>query len=309
MGLATIGQLLERGWTPSQTRHARATIWQEPMPRVVAPHRGELDGPTRVTAEFLWAGRGAVMTGLAALVSHGLKETTRTRTTFVVPSTGRAKVRGSTHVVRSWRPADSGRRAGVIRLATAARALVDAAVYEGYGDRRLEDLTIKVLQQGLATPHAVEVELYTRPRTKVAAVWKGVRAFSEGAWSLPEKTVRQLIDGSGLFPSLLTNVELETTDGDLLGCPDGYIESASTVIQVHSRQYHQGIDDLGGDRWASTVEKDAVYTGAGLLVAAVSPWTLYRQPKRFLDNLGKIVERGLAGPPARVRIRDSDRRL
>lgn len=302
-GLATIGQILESGWTLSATRQARATIWQEPMPRVVAPHRGQLDNPTTVTAQFLWAGPGAVLTGMTALIYLGVTERGYARTTFVVPAKGRAKSRGPVKVVRSWRPAESGRSAGVVPVASAARALVDAAVYEGVSRTRLEAITIQVLQQGLATPHDLELELYTRPQAKVEGVWQGLKAFTEGAWSLPEKALRQVVDGDGGFPRMLTNVTLETLDGEMVGCPDGFLEDASTVIQVHSRQFHQGIDDRGGDRWATTVEKDGAYTAAGLLVAAVSPWTLYQQPKRFLDALRRIVDRGLELPAAPVRVR------
>ncbi|MFK5645133.1 hypothetical protein ACI3ET_01275 [Ornithinimicrobium sp. LYQ121] len=55
-GLATVPQLLEAGWTRSALRQARATRWQEPMPRVLAPHRGPLDGQARLAAAALWAG-------------------------------------------------------------------------------------------------------------------------------------------------------------------------------------------------------------------------------------------------------------
>ncbi|GGK68963.1 hypothetical protein [Ornithinimicrobium pekingense] len=71
---------------------------------------------------------------------------------------------------------------------------------------------------------------------------------------------------------------------------------------MHSRTYHQGIDDQGGDRWGSTVEKDSDLVAAGVRVIGVSPWTLYTCPARFLTRLRKVVDLGLAGPGPAVRV-------
>ncbi|MFK5645131.1 hypothetical protein ACI3ET_01265 [Ornithinimicrobium sp. LYQ121] len=91
-------------------------------------------------------------------------------------------------------------------------------------------------------------------------------------------------------------------DGEVVGTPDGYIEDAGVVVQVHSRQFHQGIDDQGGDTWARTVEKDGDFVAAGVRVVGVTPWTLYSRPARFVTRLRKIVALGLAGPRPAVRV-------
>ena len=302
MGLATLAQVHAAGWTPAATRHARDTIWQEPMPRVVAPQRGQLDAALMSMARWLWAGPRTVVTGRTALSWLGLETTTR-GTIFLAPWTARAKEHGNYRVVRSSRPVERTVPFGIVNVAGGARAIVDAAVYEPRRADDLEHLTISLLQRGRATPEEVERELYARPGTATEPVWRGLEAFTQGAWSLPEKTMRTIVDGDGGYPTLLTNCTLEDLDGNLVGTPDGFLEEASTVIQVHSRQHHQGVDDQGGDRWARTAEKDSDYAAVGLHVVAVSPWTLYQHPKRFLTKLRKVVNIGLAGPRARVRVR------
>ena len=303
-GLATLAQLHAAGWTPAATRHARATIWQEPLPRVVAPHRGPIDGATMSVASWLWAGERAVLTGGMALAWHGLTVPNLRQQTFLLPWSGRPKELGQRKVVRTSRPIEPIRKFGIVPTVHGPRALVDAALYEQHADDDLEHLAISLLQKGQSTVEALEQELHVRPGSKVDPIWRGLEAFTKGAWSRPEKALRTEIEGAGGFPELLTNCALESIDdGSLVGIADGYIKAASTVIQVHSRQFHQGVDDQGGDRWARTVEKDADYAAVGLRVVGVSPWTLYRQPPRFIAKLRKVVELGLKGPPARVRVR------
>ncbi|GGK68954.1 hypothetical protein GCM10011509_16690 [Ornithinimicrobium pekingense] len=229
-GLATVVQLLRAGWTASALRHARATIWQEPMPRVVAPHRGPVDGPTRVVAAALWAGDKAVLTGGVALRCHGVKVRRKDRTTFVIPESSRAREHKTVRCVRSLRPVQVTHGLEAARFAGAARALADAAVYEVHDRKDLEHLAISVLQRGLATPDALERELWLRPARKVAPVWKGLEAFVDGAWSRPEVVLREVVDGQGSYPELITNCRLTTLAGVPIGTPDGYFEAAGVAI-------------------------------------------------------------------------------
>jgi hypothetical protein len=302
-GLATYRQLREAGWTESAVRHARTTLWQTPFPSVVAPHRGPLDAPTRLAAAALWAGPAAVLTGVAGLRELDLPVLPSARATFVVPVSGRARATATTRVVRSARPVVPVRRAGCVAIAPAVRSLADAAVHESVRARDLEALAIGVLQRGLGTPDELEAELWQRPRAKVSDVLKGLLGFRGGAWSRPEVALREVVESDPAMPALLTNVRLESsTDGRYLGTPDGYLDEVATAIQVHSRQHHQGFDDQGGDRWASTVEKDAPMVAAGIRVVGVAPWTLYSRPTRFLNQLRQVVALGPPSPAPAVRV-------
>lgn len=302
-GLATVAQLLERGWTAGQLRAARSTLWQEPMPRVVAPHRGPIDAQVRLVATALWAGPAAVASGAVALRALGLTVRQVPQHTFVIPETGRARSLRPARLVRSARPVEVASRDGVVRFAGAARALADSAVYESLRADDLEHLTIAALQRSLAMPEELERELWLRPRNRVQAVWKGLAAFTQGAWSRPEGVLREIVEGDGGFPPLVTNCDLLTPSEKLIGTPDGYLEEAGVGVQVHSRQYHQGFDEEGGDLWARTVDKDGDFVAAGVRLLGVSPWTLYSGPRRFLTRLHRVVEIGLAGPKPQVIVR------
>lgn len=301
-GLATTTQLREAGWTTSAVRHARRTRWQEPMPRVIAPHRGKLDQETRLVAIGLWAGPKSILTGGAALHRLGLQFDRHPGAILVIPDGARARSHLRVRLVRSARLPEVATRLGPVSVARGARALVDAAVFEEYRSVDLEHLTISTLQRGVAAPEELERELWIRPRARVGGVWKGLEAFLGGAWSRPEVVLRQIIESSGDLPPLTTNCRLVTDDGELAGIPDGYFADVGVAVQVHSRRYHQGVDDAGGDQWARTVEKDSVLVAAGVRVVGVSPWTLYVRPERFLSRLRRAVAVGVAGPKPNVRV-------
>jgi hypothetical protein len=57
-----------------------------------------------------------------------------------------------------------------------------------------------------------------------------------------------------------------------------------------------------GDRWASTVEKDAPMVAAGIRVVGVAPWTLFSRPTRFLTQLRQVVALGAPSPAPAVRV-------
>lgn len=303
LGMASVPQLLAAGWTRSALRHARASAWQEPMPRVVLPHRGPMDDERRLVAAGIWAGMRSVLSGGVALQRLGLRVRSTWETTFLVPETARARQHRDVRTVRTSRPPVVRGSLGVVQIAGAVRAVTDAAVHESHTAEDLQHLTISLLQRGLGTAEELEKELWLRPRDQVAPVWKGLEVFSGGAWSRPEGVLREIVDGDGGFPPLLTNCGLVRLQDDAyLGTPDGYLPEAGVAIQVHSRSFHQGIDDQGRDRWARTVEHDASLIAAGVRVIGVTPWTLYSRPARFVRNLRQVVQVGLAGPPPAVKI-------
>ncbi|OLT43818.1 hypothetical protein BJF86_13565 [Serinicoccus sp. CNJ-927] len=302
-GLATHAQLLEAGWTTPQIRHRRSTTWQTAYPQVIAAHRGPLDPPTMLAAAALWAGDRAVLTGLMALREWGLTTPHPRRAYFLAPASARSRRHGDLEVVRTSRPVPVARRHGVVAITGAARSLAEASAREPVSPDDLEALAISILQRRLATPRELDLELWHRPRREVEAARRGLDAFRDGAWSRPEAALRQVWDGRPDLPPLQTNVGLEQmASGQYLGCPDGYAAALGMVIQVHSRQHHQGIDDRGGDRWAQTVEKDGAMVSAGLRVLGVTPWTLYRRPSSFLSRVDALVRLGPPAPPPQVRV-------
>ena len=58
---------------------------------------------------------------------------------------------------------------------------------------------------------------------------------------------------------------------------------------MHSRKYHDGFTDTGGDKFASTMEKDLDYQTFGIVVVPVAPTTLRDTPGTFIGKLASVV--------------------
>lgn len=88
--------------------------------------------------------------------------------------------------------------------------------------------------------------LKQRPRGTTEGVRRGLEAFTDGAWSRPERVLADLCQVEGLV-GMVANPTV-WAGGRRLGVPDGFFPESGVVVQVHSRRHHQGLDDAGGDR-------------------------------------------------------------
>lgn len=301
-GLVTRRQLHDAGWTRSAVAHRLGRDWRLLTPGVVVPHAGPVDGQQRLVAGQLWAGAAAVLTGLHALAALGLERLPDARPLFLVPASCRGRSTRWARAVRSTRPALVVRRVGIVRVASAERAVADAARYGQVGAESVTALTIAVLQRGLTVPVRVEQELWSSRTNRLRPVRKGLAEFCGGAWSLPEATLGRLVRSSSVLPEMLRNCRISSPDGRWLGTPDGYFPDAGLAVQVHSRQFHSGRDEDGRDRWVETVERDGGLVSRGVTVLGVTPTTLARQPRAFLRRLEEayLAHRGRPLPELRL---------
>lgn len=305
-GLATRAQLIEAGWTISSVRHAAQTSWQEPLPRVCVPHRGDLPADTLLVAAALWAGPTAVLTAGAALHIFGGLDMAPPVATFVVPASSRSLTTARAQRKRSVVPPAVAHRRGVVAVVPPARALVDSARWDGMPTSDVEALTISCLQRSVTRPELLRVALAAAGRRGQAGTIRGLAAFTAGAWSLPEAGMHRLMLKSPGLPPFVLNHPLHAPDGRRIGIPDAYLPGVGIAVQVHSRAHHSGVDDDGTDRWSATVEHDNDLTANGVLVLGATPTTLARQPQRFLRQLSSAVEarRDLPTPAVQVRCPD-----
>lgn len=303
-GLATAAQLYEHGWTPSSVRHARERTIQQVLPGVYAPHRGPLGGDDRLVAAKLWAGDGAVLTGRVALERHGLDVDSGGTCVFLVPESHRARQAGGVRTVRTGRRIRVAAHRDCVPVTDVARALCDAVALQDLAGEALEATTISALQRRLTHPSLLSAELAQRSVSSAADIRSALDAFTSGAWSLPEASLAQLVAQAPDLVGFVQNVELSTTSGTVIGTPDGYFTHSGVVVQVHSRQFHSGIDDEGRDRWSTTVEKDGRYVENGVAVVQVTPASIHRRPERVIARLRSAVEANRGRDLAHLVVRD-----
>lgn len=290
--LATSAQLRDHGWTGDAIRHARDRRIQAVFPGVFAAHRGPLDADDRLVAAYLWAGEHAVLTGRVALQRHGLDVPSNGWCLFLVPSTCRARSVEGLRTLRTTRAVAVQAYRECVPLTSVARALCDAADHQGLTGRALAAVTLSALQRRLTHADLLRDELAQRRPTKAtAALDQALRHFAAGAWSLPEASLAEHVRRDPGLPEYLQNVELWTTGGARIGCPDGYFPGSGVAPQVHSRAYHEGYDEQGKDRWSATVEKDGPFVEHGIIVVPITPASIERRADQVLRRLRQTVAR------------------
>lgn len=306
-GLLTRAQLYAAGWSRSALGHAVRTSWTEPAPSVYQPHRGDLPSEAVRAAAALWAGPVALLTGWAALEVYGLECPTRTaRLTLLVPPSTRGRACDVAVVVRTRRPAVATHRRGCVPVVSPARAVVDHVVTEIRGasariERDVRATVLAALQRKVTVPELLESEL-TRARVGPAGVaWRALADFRQGAWSVPEVTLRELLHPVPGVEHVVYSKGLTTPDGRSVGIPDAYCAELGLAVQVHSRQFHTGQDDEGRDLLAETFHADLRLQRAGIVVVPVTPTTLEREPQRFLAELDDAVRRCRLRPVPLIR--------
>lgn len=289
LGLATVAQLAQAGFTKSMLRPLIAA-GRRPMRGVYSATPGPFPPDVMLMAATLWAGPRAVLTGARALQQHGLEVSPQpTLTRFLVPDDLRPRKNAQGFItVRTRRP-PLVRPLGNIPTAAVERALVDAARAGELSGPRCEAQTLAVLQRGLTTVDRIAEQLEGIQGVRTRDVLGAVVAFRDGAWSRPESTLLDAIRADERLPAILANPTLLTPAGVKIGVPDGYFPDEGVVVQVHSREYHDGIDPEGVDLWARTLVHDVDYQRHGLGVVPVAPRTIATDVQGVLDALVDVL--------------------
>ena len=132
-GVISRGQALDAGLTPAAVDdRLRLRRWRPVHPGVYLAGGHPCDDEARVRAAVLWAGPGAVLSGLAAAWWHGMVEEAPLRVTVIVPEPRRRRSGGDPVMTRHHRIAadDLEERRGLPVTAPALAAL-EAAVEAG----------------------------------------------------------------------------------------------------------------------------------------------------------------------------------
>lgn len=177
---------------------------------------------------------------------------------------------------------------------------------QGLTGDALRSTTIAALQRRLTHPRLLHDELAQRSTRGLRTVRAALHEFTDGAWSVPEAGLAELVRAAADLPPYLLNPVLTTADGEVIGCPDGYFASAGVAVQMHSRQHHSGYDGEGRDLWSATVEKDATYVEHGIVVVPVTPSSIARRSEQVLERIRTVVRQNLGRDLSRIHVRQRE---
>ena len=141
-------------------------------------------------------------------------------------------------------------------------------------------VVIEAVQRGLCTTAALRHELEDGPRRASAVPRRAVEEAEAGAWSVPEAVLLALLVADRAFPTVWANpISAAWTAIGCLGRTAGST-TWPLAVPVHSRHYHADPSD-----WDRTAMTDGVYAEHGVVVVAVTPNMIARQPEAVLERV------------------------
>ena len=285
-GLIALDQARALGLTPSAlSRRIKSPTsgWSRPLPRIYLQGAVDLSERQRCRAASLFAGPGAVVTGIAALrwlrLRHLPDDADTHVVNVVVQPQRQVKSQDWVVVRRSGRPASAYSVDGVLTMPV-TRAVVDAVPGLSY-DATLA-LVCACINDGRTSPDQLRAELTAAPTNGSKQLRSALAQCDLGTRSVPEAQARRLFRAGGL-PTPLINEPL--TVGDVTFVPD--FRWGHVIVEIDSKAWHL----LSPGSWERTIRRRAMLAAHGYLVLPFTPEQIRDSPELVLA----AVRNGLAG--------------
>lgn len=280
-GVVTRAQLIARGVSDDALRwRVGRGRWRLLLPGVVLLEAGAPSRRQEMYAAQLLGGPGAVVSGAAAARFHGVTGAPSVGPVDVlVPRSRRGRQVGWARIRPTMQPDPLARTYEVLRVASPARSVVDAARWASTQDRATA-YVIEAVQRRLTTEPDLRQWQWQLNRRDRGQVGRAIDEAALGAWSLPEAELLRLLRSSVVLPPVWANPVLHDSGGVALVSPDAWFDSVGLAVMVHSRQFHEG-----GQQWEQTVARDGELTAHGVVVVGVTPWAIRSDPAGVLARV------------------------
>lgn len=287
----TRAELHELGVTQRMiwTRVRPGGPWQRLLPGVILLRNGTPTRAQLTEAALRYAGKGAIVTGLAAASLHGLRKLPLAEHVhLLIPHDLKRVTHEFALVERTTRLPPTTLKQG-FRTADLTRAVLDAT-------RRMtrrepaEALIAEAVQRGRTTPRKLRQELTAGSDRGAALPRACLVAIEEGARSTAEARGVELAKRSGL-PPVRWNVRLRTPGGLLLPSPDGWFDKVCLAWEIDSYAYHLSPTD-----YRRTLQRHNVMTTHGIIVVHTLPSQLTTEPETVIKQLRDAYEHARRRP-------------
>ncbi len=275
-------QALALGISDDAIRHriSREGRWQRVLPGLYATFRGELSAQDRCRAAVLYAGADAQLTGPTALRQFRVRylpQDDGSVHVLVAHATSRQDC-GFVAFTRTTRLPRPWWRDG-LPWTPVARAAVETC-RDMRELRAVRALMAEVVQRKLAGVRQLEHELAAGESAGSALPRRALEDVGRGCRSAPECELRDLLRTSRFLPEPLWNATVLDDDGRFVGVPDGWWPAIRLALEVNSREHH-----LYGDSWERTMDRQARFAAAGILVIPLFPGRIRRDGPALLREI------------------------
>lgn len=253
--------------------------WQRLLPGIILLHNNEPTTEQLVTAALLHGGAEAVLTGTEACLRHGLRPTAMPKDMgqhLLIPHQRKIRSTGFVTMERTVRLPSPIVRHGV-PLAPLVRATTDT-VRRLKRTEPVEALLIEAIQNGDCSPKTLlrELDHGTQRGTaiprRLLTDWTDIRSMAESR--------ARMLSQRLLTPPTHWNAAIYDSEGRYIGRPDALWDDVGLVWEIDSFEFHFRKSD-----YARTIDRNARYTAAGLIVVQTLPARLRDDPDGVLANL------------------------
>lgn len=296
-GVIRVQRLQELG-VPATTAYRRCGpggLWTRILPGIVSLSNAPPTRAQQVAAALLYGGPNAIVTGVEACRTIGLRNVpVDCRIVhLLVPHGRRLRNYDYVHVERTHRLPQVFTRRG-LPVAEPTRALLD-------GCRRMTEmravraLLTEAVQRSFTTRQRLDEELESGSQRGSAVPRLVLAEMAGGADSVAELDAARLWRRSEL-PEPRWNVPLYTTSGTYVGKPDAWFEEVGLAWEIDSLAFH-----AGAEGFAQTLDRNARYAAAGVLVLPTLPSRLRNEPDVVITELKNAYRAAAALPKPCVR--------
>jgi very-short-patch-repair endonuclease len=263
------------------------------LPGVYVAHTGDLTIGQREIAAALYAGRGCMITGSAALRRQGVRVPLSDTVDVLIPAITRRRSTGFVQIQRTTRMPERSWHADGLLWAPAPRAVADAA-RSGAGLREVRSFVANAVQQRKCTVAQIASELRAGPSQGSAALRAALEEVADGVASVAEGDLRKLIK-NGRLPEPMYNPRLFVGDA-FLAQPDVWWAEVGVAVEVDSREWH-----LSPAAWERTQARHAAMSAHGILVLHYAPRRIRADGATVIAEIRAAIEAGRRRPPLAVR--------
>lgn len=278
-GLVTRQQALACGMSSNQVDRLgqRSGRGARVMRGVMALTVGELSRRQQIRAVLLYAGDGAVLTGLTALELESFRYAPAdSRVHVLLPVRRQAALQPVMVLTRTTRMPAVRTRNG-LPVAAVHRAVVDAS-RRMTRDREVLAVFAEAVQRGFCTLDMVADELESGPTAGSARARRAVRTLARGPASAPENDLLDLLESSEVLGQPQVNHPI-VVDGRRF-VADACWPEVRLVVEGDSVEHH----GLGVDAEATAARRSTL-TAAGWTVLSISPRRIRDDPAAVLHEI------------------------
>jgi hypothetical protein len=272
--------------------------------RLDGPWRGLLPGvylaatgtPTLIQQEMaalLYAGRGSVITGPAALRQHHIRGPVTELIDVLVPASLKRRDAAFVRLHRTIRLPKRVWQLGPLSYALPARAVADA-VRDLTTLCDVRAMVADAVQRGHCSVLDLSAELDHGPNIGSALFREALTDVAGGIRSAAEGDLKDLLTKSHL-PMPLFNASVY--DGStFIARPDAWWPQFGVAVEVDSHEWHMSPQDH-----ARTLERQRRMGKYGIVVLPCTPSQIRKQPANVIAEIRDALESAKSRPPLNVR--------